>query len=194
MTKPRDKRDIPGTYGTSPDGGTSGHPPLGGVPCHPRHHRAAGGGEKFGGPTASVPRPDPFRDFFLSVQEFDLFGDPVPAPVSLQRRSQRGGRPGRRELGKMVIRLTEAGLTRLSIAKLMGISLSSLYRNYFPEIGARAGQPGRRAHCPTEISRETVRLLAAGGASQPEIGAAVGISIRTLRKHYRAQLGSRTKG
>lgn len=47
---------------------------------------------------------------------------------------------------------------------------------------------GRPAHVPTEMDRETVRIMAAGGIQQADIAAARGITENTLRLHYRHEL------
>ena len=47
---------------------------------------------------------------------------------------------------------------------------------------------GRPPHQPTADQRERVAVLAAGGMSQVELSAAIGISEPTLRLHYAEQL------
>ena len=46
----------------------------------------------------------------------------------------------------------------------------------------------RPTFAPTEKQRETVKALAAYGNRQEEIANVVGISVRTLRKHFRVEL------
>jgi hypothetical protein len=60
------------------------------------------------------------------------------------------------------------------------------------------GQPvvtrlGRPRHLPTDTSRALVAELRAGGATQAEIAAAIGITPPTLRLNYPVELGSASK-
>jgi hypothetical protein len=43
-------------------------------------------------------------------------------------------------------------------------------------------------HEPTKVDRDTVSVMVAGGIAQADIARARGISMVTLRKHYRAEL------
>jgi hypothetical protein len=47
---------------------------------------------------------------------------------------------------------------------------------------------GKPAHVPTDVDRETVRVMVAGGFSHDDIARARGISDVTLRKYYREEL------
>lgn len=85
-------------------------------------------------------------------------------------------------------RLAAEGLTRAAIAQRVGIAESTLYLNYFSEIGVRPGRPGRRAHAPSQASRRLVADRAAHGLALADIAAELGLSAPTLRKHYRAEL------
>ena len=53
------------------------------------------------------------------------------------------------------------------------------------------GRKGRPRHKPTDAMRERVRELREGGATLPEIAAALHITEPTLALHYREQLGWR---
>ena len=48
---------------------------------------------------------------------------------------------------------------------------------------------GRPRHYPTEMQRRLVQVLAAHGIPQREIGRALEIDPKTLRLHYRRELG-----
>jgi hypothetical protein len=55
-----------------------------------------------------------------------------------------------------------------------------------PERPARKrGQP---PHEPTKVDRDTVSVMVAGGIAQSDIARARGISLGTLRKHYKTEL------
>ncbi|MGO6787614.1 RNA polymerase subunit sigma-70 [Rhizobium ruizarguesonis] len=47
---------------------------------------------------------------------------------------------------------------------------------------------GRPRHCPTEMQRRLVQALAAHGVPQREIGLALAVDPKTLRKCYRREL------
>jgi hypothetical protein len=53
---------------------------------------------------------------------------------------------------------------------------------------AAARKPGRPPYEPTDKDRTMVRLLCAGGITQDRISVAIGISDRTLRKHYKRDI------
>jgi hypothetical protein len=58
---------------------------------------------------------------------------------------------------------------------------------------AAASSPAKRpahrpAHEPTKVDRDTVKVMVAGGIIQADIARSKGISLPTLRKHYRAEL------
>lgn len=48
--------------------------------------------------------------------------------------------------------------------------------------------PGRPPHEPTQVDRETVKVMVAAGMLQPDIARARGINVTTLAKHYREEL------
>ena len=48
---------------------------------------------------------------------------------------------------------------------------------------------GRRAHRPDEAGRRQVEALAGYGIPEEEIAGVIGIDAKTLRKHYRDELG-----
>ena len=59
-------------------------------------------------------------------------------------------------------------------------------RSEFPPPSKRPrGRPG---HQPTPLLRRFVTTLSAHGVPHTDIGLALGISARTLRQHYRAEL------
>lgn len=132
-------------------------------------------------------------EFFLTGENFELFGNvdaPVRAAGGLPERSGSSGSPDVRQTVK---RLAAEGLTRAAIARQVGIAESTLYLNYFSEIGVRQGRPGRRAHAPSEASRRIVADRAAHGLALADIAAELGLSAPTLRKHYRAELSATHK-
>lgn len=47
---------------------------------------------------------------------------------------------------------------------------------------------GREPHEPTALSRGSVEMMAAAGVTSEQIAAVIGISGKTLRKHYRDEL------
>ena len=154
-----------------------------------RRDQAAGGaGQKSGRSAALLPPSVPRAEFFPDRLNFDLFGNPVVAfeapPAAVGRRVTRKSA----DIAEAARRLSEAGLTRRKIAHDLGIGVSTLYKNYFPEIGGRAGRPGRRQHAPSAEQRRLVAMRAAQGAALPTIAAELGLSVPTLRKHYRAEL------
>lgn len=53
------------------------------------------------------------------------------------------------------------------------------------------GRAGRPRHKPTDEMRQRVRELREGGATLPEIAAALHITHPTLALHYRAEIGRR---
>ena len=49
-------------------------------------------------------------------------------------------------------------------------------------------RPPDQTHMPTDIQRQTVSLHATVGTPQPLIASIIGITEKTLRKHYREEL------
>lgn len=152
-----------------------------------------GVGQKSEMPAPPAPPVFPRADFFPSALNFDLFGDLAPSCDPPARPSRRRATPGSIELRITIARLSGAGLTRAEIARQAGIGESTLYANYFPEIGGQRGKPGRRPHQPDERNRAIVRALRAGGMSQIKIAAAIGISEPTLRRAYAQELRSQER-
>lgn len=140
--------------------------------------------------TKSPPSPPPlsFGEFFPDNVNFDLFGNSIALPEGRGGRSQRADRPETLRLRETIRQLAAAGLTRVEIAKHAGVGESTLYQNFFAEIGVRSGCPGRRAHAPSLAQRRLVKLRAAAGATPSEIAAELGLSPPTVRKHYRNEL------
>lgn len=140
-----------------------------------------GVGQKSGGADALLPPPLSCADFFLGAVNFDLFGQPIEG-------FDRAG-DGRRHIkteenSRKVSELASSGLSRVEIAAAIGIAPSTLYAIYFPELGVRAGCPGRRRFQPSDADRRTVAVLRAAGKAQQEIAKALGISEPTLRLHF----------
>jgi hypothetical protein len=52
----------------------------------------------------------------------------------------------------------------------------------------RRERRGKPLHEPTKVDRDTVTVMVAGGIAQVDIASARGISLPTLRLHYRAEL------
>lgn len=152
-----------------------------------------GVGQKSERATAPTPHTVSFTDFFPSEPNFDLFGDLAPPCGPRERPSKHRVTPGSIELRIAIARLAGAGLTRAEIARQVGIGESTLYANYFPEIGGQRGKPGRRRHQPDERTRAIVRALRMNGASHLRIAEAIGISEPTLRRAYSQELQPRRK-
>lgn len=137
----------------------------------------------------ACPAPSPHlvsrAEFFPAGQDFDLFGEPFRVDV------RRGG-PVRhvvtRELSLKISELRRSGLSLAAVSRAVGIGYTTLARYYFSEISLRPGQPGRRCHAATADRKQLVASLAGAGQSQPKIAKALGISIPTLIRHYRAEL------
>jgi hypothetical protein len=55
----------------------------------------------------------------------------------------------------------------------------------------RSGGPGRPEHVPTDRNRQKIVLLLAMGWPQKRIAGAIGLTVKTLRKHYSPQLKAR---
>lgn len=152
-----------------------------------------GAGQKSRAAAALLP-PSPSRtDFFPGEQNYDLFGDLAPRCERPERPSRQHVKPGSIELRIAIARLAGAGLTRAEIARQVGIGESTLYANYFPEIGGQRGQPGRRRHQPDDRTRAIVRALRENGASHITIARAIGISEPTLRRAYAQELHPQRK-
>lgn len=52
----------------------------------------------------------------------------------------------------------------------------------------RERKRGQPPHEPTEKDRRSVEMLVAAGVTEDDIGAAIGITARTLRKYYRKEI------
>lgn len=153
-----------------------------------RPDRTGGVGQKSERPVAPAPHPFSRADFFRAGVVFDLFGHPIDAPKGSPSRAGRRGPRKTTASADAVRRLAEEGHTRRQIAKQTGISQSTLYANYFRELGVRAGQPGRRRHDPTPYQRRLVVGMVQAGSPRSEIAEALGISLPTLRLHYPKEL------
>lgn len=150
--------------------------------------RDRGAGQKSEGSPTPAPLFVSRTDFFVGDQNFDLFGHPVDA----QGKAIGAAEPRRPQktaaMAKAVQRLAEAGLTRRQIAGELGVGESTLYQNYFREIGGRRGQPGRRLHEPSDAQRQIVRDMRARGAAHHAIAVKLGVSQPTLRRAYANEL------
>ena len=70
----------------------------------------------------------------------------------------------------------------------MGEPIFDLFGDVVPE---GRGKPGRPQHVPTNENRNRVKMLLAVGWNDERIAGAVGVSIKTLRKHYSRELVAR---
>lgn len=70
----------------------------------------------------------------------------------------------------------------------MGASLVGLATGGAPHDDDEAAAAGRPAHKPTEGTRKAVRTMSAYQIPQDEIAEAVGVTAKTLRKHYVLEL------
>ena len=147
-----------------------------------------GAGQKSGGGPASLPPSVSRAEFFPDRLNFDLFGNPLATSEAFQGASGHNQMRSSADIAEAARRLSTTGLTRRKIALELGIGESTLYKNYFPEIDGRAGRPGRRQHAPSAEQRRLVAVRAAQGAALSTIATELGLSIPTLRKHYRAEL------
>lgn len=150
-----------------------------------------GVGQKSERATAPTPHPVSFTDFFLAGENFELFADLPALTERPQAASKRHAIDKSAENRAEIARLAAAGFTRLEIAKKMGMAESSLYANFFSEIGGRPRCPGRRRHKASEGTRTQVRDLRQAGKTLTQIAAAIGISEPTLRRAYATELASR---
>lgn len=147
-----------------------------------------GVGQKSESPLPPAPPSVSRADFFSTEQNFDLFGHPVGPDRAVVSRAERPPSRKTPALAKAVARLAAEGLTRREIAARLKVGESTLYQNYFLEIGGRAGCPGRRLHIPSIAQRTLVARRSAEGASAQTIAAELRLSAPTLRKHYCAEL------
>lgn len=68
--------------------------------------------------------------------------------------------------------------------------MSGLVDLFGHPVDPRRGRPGRPRHFPTPASRDLVRKMHGDGAGQSAIGAALGLTEKTLRLHYPNELDS----
>lgn len=80
-----------------------------------------------------------------------------------------------------------SGATWPDITRALGVSKSTLARHYFPSDGANPPK-GRRRHTPTPARRRIVRRATLGGMRPADVAKLIGISVPTLRLHYRDEL------
>ena len=83
--------------------------------------------------------------------------------------------------------LKAAGATWPTIARTLGVCVNTIARHYFPSNLARPPK-GRRRHSPTPARRKIVRRAILGGMTPAEVAKLIGISVPTLRLHYRDEL------
>lgn len=121
------------------------------------------------------------RIFFLVTGNFDLFGEPV---IGLDHDGDRRRHIKTTKNANKVKELAKSGLSRIEIAKAIGIATSTLYCLYFPELKVRRGFPGRHRFTPTDAARRQIAAMRRGGALQRDIAKALGISEPTLRRHF----------
>lgn len=163
----------------------------GGCPLACRDLPARGVGQKSDGHRRPAPPSLSLTDFFLAGENFDIFADLPALTERPQAASKRRFIDKSAESRAEIARLAAAGFTRLEIAKKMGMAESSLYANFFPEIGGRPRCPGRRRHEASEGTRAQVRDLRQADKTLTQIAAAIGISEPTLRRAYATELASR---
>lgn len=121
---------------------------------------------------------------FVSQLQLDMF-DALP-----ERPRQRGGIPRHvptPESKLLANELKLAGKTQETIARALGIGVSTLGTHYFPSTVANPPL-GRRRHAPTPAMRKIVRRAIQGGMMQADVARLIGISVPTLRLHYRSEL------
>jgi DNA-binding CsgD family transcriptional regulator len=111
------------------------------------------------------------------------------------------------ETRELVIAMVGRGDSVAVIAETLGLSEPTVRAHYEDELAApgpqaalaldgeltekapRAGNcGGRPEHLPTRSTRNRVEILVAGGQSQWQIAAVLGISVPTLVKHYSQEL------
>lgn len=147
-----------------------------------------GVGQKSERATAPTPHTVSRADFFLAGENFELFAELPTLTERPHAACKRRPIDKSAESRAEIARLAAAGFTRLEIAKKMGMAESSLYANFFPEIGGRTSCPGRRPHLPTSDQRRLVEARAAAGVPVDMIAAELRLSAPTVRKHYRDEL------
>ncbi len=147
-----------------------------------------GAGQKSDGASASAPPPVSRADFFAVERNFDLFGETISTANTLMGASAGRGSKKTDQMSAAVRQLAREGLTRRAIAKQVGLAESTLYANYFSEIAGRRGEPGRRQHRRTMERAATVARMFQDGLPRSAIADALGISLPTLRLHYRKEL------
>ena len=116
--------------------------------------------------------------------QFDLFKARSEPP------RQRGGIPRHVLTPESILRvnaLKAAGNTQESIARALGIGVSTLAIYYFPGHAAKPPM-GRRRHAPTLQTRKIVRRAILAGMKQAKVAKLLGISVPTLRLYYRDEL------
>ncbi|WP_278984692.1 hypothetical protein [Sphingobium yanoikuyae] len=156
---------------------------------------SGGGGRGVGQKSRRQAAPSPpslsRADFFPAGENFELFANLGAQSGRPQAASKRRAIDRSAESRTEIARLAAGGFTRLEIAKRMGMAPSSLYANFFSEIGGHPRRPGRRRHVPSEGTRTQVRALRLSGKTLKRIAAAIGISEPTLRRAYAVELTAR---
>lgn len=119
-----------------------------------------------------------------SPPQFDLF-ESGPEPS----RQRVGRKPHVPTPQQMLIanELKAAGATWPTIARALGVCVNTVARHYFPSTVASPPK-GRRRHSPTPARRKIVRRAILGGMTSAEVAKLIGISVPTLRLHYRDEL------
>lgn len=83
--------------------------------------------------------------------------------------------------------LNAAGSTWPTIAGALGVSVNTLARHYFASDLAKRPK-GRRCHSPTPARRKIVLRAVLGGMTLEAVANLIGVSLPTLRLHYRSEL------
>ena len=119
-----------------------------------------------------------------SPPQFDLF-EAQPEPSCLRA----GRKPHVPTPEQMLLanELKASGATWPIIARALGVCVNTVARRYFPSNQARPPK-GRRRHSPTAARRKIVRRAILGGMRPAEVAKLIGISVPTLRLHYRDEL------
>lgn len=119
-----------------------------------------------------------------SPPQFDLFE--ARSEPSRQRVGRKPHVPTPEQL-LLANELKASGATWPTIARALGVCVSTIATHYFPSDLARPPM-GRRRHAPTLGTRKIVRRAIISGMTQAKVAKLIGISVPTLRLYYRDEL------
>jgi len=135
------------------------------------------------------------------INDLDLLGEPIPTPATARRGTGRPTFEVTPELLETVRRLRNAKTKAKHIAAAIGCSVPTLRRcfpsetsiNPVDRIVKRPARPdarkvGRRPHVVTDESRRQAQMLRDDGNSLRRTAEALGVSVATVLKRYRAGL------